>query len=194
MKTEKRLIDASPDDCIKKTKCKTNFAKIIVSGTADKPYYEIMWFNYMDGQYHIGYSSYNLHFVFQWLSECFEIEEAPTVDAYTEEQVANLIQQTEMLAAMNKELEKEVSWLKSCINCKLRKECPRHCGKVVHDCDHWEYGDSTVDAVEVVHGRWVKGNWSVTCSICGSLSIAHDGKNYCPYCGAKMDGERKNGE
>ena len=46
----------------------------------------------------------------------------------------------------------------------------------------------TVDAVEVVHGRWIKKNWSVTCSVCGSLAIAHDGKNYCPYCGAKMDG------
>ena len=51
------------------------------------------------------------------------------------------------------------------------------------------YKASTVDAVEVVHGRWIKGeNWSVTCSVCGSLAIAHDGKNYCPYCGAKMDG------
>lgn len=46
----------------------------------------------------------------------------------------------------------------------------------------------TVDAVEVVYGRWIKKNWSVTCSVCGSLAIAHDGKNYCPYCGAKMDG------
>ena len=47
----------------------------------------------------------------------------------------------------------------------------------------------TVDAVEVVHGRWIKGeNWSVTCSVCGCLSIAHDGKNFCPNCGAKMDG------
>ena len=39
-----------------------------------------------------------------------------------------------------------------------------------------------------VHGRWIKGtNWSVTCSVCGCLGIAHDGKNFCPYCGAKMD-------
>ena len=81
MENEKRLIDASPDDCIKKVKRKTNFAKIIVSGTAVRPYYEIMWFDYMDGQYNIGYGSYNIHFVFQWLSECFEIEDAPTVDA-----------------------------------------------------------------------------------------------------------------
>ena len=80
MVNEKRTIDASPDDCIKKTKRKTNFAKIIVSGTADKPYYEIMWLDYMDGQYHIGYGSYNLNFVFQWLAECFEVEDAPTVE------------------------------------------------------------------------------------------------------------------
>ncbi len=74
MKNEKRPIDATPDDCIRKVKRKTNFARIIVSGTAEKPYYEIVWFNYMDGQYHIGYGSYNLNFVFQWLSECFEID------------------------------------------------------------------------------------------------------------------------
>lgn len=72
---------ATPDDCIKKTKRKTNFAKIIVSGAAEKPYYEIMWFDYMDRQYNVGYGSYNLVFVFQWLSECFEIEDAPPVDA-----------------------------------------------------------------------------------------------------------------
>lgn len=71
---------ATPDDCIKKTKRKTNFAKIIVSGTAEKPYYEIMWFDYMDRQCNVGYGSYNLSFVFRWLSECFEIEDAPQVD------------------------------------------------------------------------------------------------------------------
>lgn len=46
----------------------------------------------------------------------------------------------------------------------------------------------TVDAEPVRHGRWVKGeNWGVTCSECSCLAIAHDGKNYCPNCGAKMD-------
>ena len=56
-----------------------------------------------------------------------------------------------------------------------------------------------VDAVEVVHGRWepredVKG--FVCCSVCHDCNIYDewpDGKkwNYCPNCGAKMDGERK---
>ena len=53
-----------------------------------------------------------------------------------------------------------------------------------------------VDAVEVVHGRWeprkdVPG--FVQCSVCHDCNIYDDwpdGKkwNYCPNCGAKMDG------
>ncbi len=50
---------------------------------------------------------------------------------------------------------------------------------------------STVDAVEVVHGRWdrVKFFANATlhhCSICGQAEIKT--YNYCPNCGAKMDG------
>ena len=81
MANEQRLIDTSPNDCIRKVKRKTNFAKIVVTGTVEKPYFEIVWLDYMDREYHIGYGSYNLNFVFQWLSECFEVEDAPTVDA-----------------------------------------------------------------------------------------------------------------
>ena len=56
----------------------------------------------------------------------------------------------------------------------------------------------TVDAVEVVHGRWVDNmvrNWH--CSVCGKKvprqvyfdGYCYDDKlNYCPNCGAKMDG------
>ena len=51
----------------------------------------------------------------------------------------------------------------------------------------------TVDAVEVVHGRWLSemhGNSNNgTCSVCGSYEHAYAfGWNYCPNCGAKMDG------
>ena len=52
---------------------RTHFAEIIVRGTADKPYYEILYFDTKDGSYHIGFGSYYLEYVFKWLSEEFEI-------------------------------------------------------------------------------------------------------------------------
>ena len=57
-----------------------------------------------------------------------------------------------------------------------------------------------VDAVEVVHGRWIKYKlgWDdfalrFKCSACDHR-IYERGYNYCPNCGAKMDGERKDNE
>ena len=53
-----------------------------------------------------------------------------------------------------------------------------------------------VDAVEVVHGRWIDskhayGFFSPKCSVCHQFNKYHERYNYCPNCGAKMDGERK---
>lgn len=55
----------------------------------------------------------------------------------------------------------------------------------------------TVAAVEVVHGRWEPRQdviGFVRCSVCHDCNIYDDwadGKkwNYCPNCGAKMDGD-----
>ena len=55
-----------------------------------------------------------------------------------------------------------------------------------------------VDAVEVVHGRWEmgidEGDYEYgTCSVCGYNEYNAFGcclpHNYCPNCGAKMDGD-----
>ena len=50
----------------------------------------------------------------------------------------------------------------------------------------------TVDAVEVVHGRWILTNGEdglyYDCSICGHCAGRGRKSNYCPNCGAKMDG------
>ena len=55
-----------------------------------------------------------------------------------------------------------------------------------------------VDAVEVVHGRWEENVviqaetmtlYDYTCSECSIVTNRES--NYCPNCGAKMDGERK---
>ena len=46
------------------------------------------------------------------------------------------------------------------------------------------------DVVEVRHGYWeVYGLRNPQCSLCRGYHISKD--NYCPNCGAKMDGERK---
>ena len=55
-------------------------------------------------------------------------------------------------------------------------------------------GDSTIDAVEVVHGRWEQSKsmvLSYKCSKCKGWVTKHSVNesdfNYCPNCGAKMD-------
>lgn len=71
----------SADVCTNKNKIKTNFAKIFVSGTPGRPYFNILYFDPADQDYHIGFGSYCLEYVFKWLSEEFEIEDAPAADA-----------------------------------------------------------------------------------------------------------------
>ena len=69
----------------------------------------------------------------------------------------------------------------------------------------------TVDAVEVVHGRWdttcltggFAEEWGYVCSVCGCTVSDESGLgkyqgsnqqlNYCPNCGAKMDGGNEDG-
>ena len=49
----------------------------------------------------------------------------------------------------------------------------------------------TVEAVEVVHGRWEKrGKHDWRCSVCKiGVPYSYTGHHYCPNCGAKMDGD-----
>ena len=54
----------------------------------------------------------------------------------------------------------------------------------------------TVDAVEVVHGRWICLEAEIgyfACSECDHR-ILRAKCNYCPNCGAKMDGGNENVE
>ena len=51
----------------------------------------------------------------------------------------------------------------------------------------------TVDAEPVVHGRWERCfNLKPSCSVCGEYHLYswsdHKNCNYCPNCGAKMNG------
>lgn len=54
-------------------KIKTPYARIYVSGTPEKPYYGITYFDLTDGEMHSGFGSYSLDFVFKWFAEEFDI-------------------------------------------------------------------------------------------------------------------------
>lgn len=59
----------------------------------------------------------------------------------------------------------------------------------------------TIDAAPVRHGEWIpiKMEMSfgtlngVKCSLCGEKKV-REGSNYCPTCGAKMDGGKQDAE
>lgn len=87
MATKKRLFDANvtnADSC-ETTKIKTHFAKIFVGGTAEKPCFHILYFDPTDREYHIGFGSFSLEYVFKWLSEEFEIIDDDAVDVVQKE-------------------------------------------------------------------------------------------------------------
>lgn len=79
--------------------------------------------------------------------------------------------------------------------------CEKHCRCSNEYCDKescpiWKA--PAADVATVVHGWW---NADETCSVCGEKStegldaVKWDYwlPDYCPHCGAKMDGERKDG-
>lgn len=72
------LTNANPSET---DKIKTHYARIVVDGTAEKPYYSIEWYDQTKNEYVLGYSSYHIGYVFKWLEECFEIVEAPKTNA-----------------------------------------------------------------------------------------------------------------
>jgi hypothetical protein len=43
-------------------------------------------------------------------------------------------------------------------------------------------------APEEKHGRWIISNGNVCCSECGEPNMEW---NFCPFCGARMDGEEE---
>ena len=67
-------VEAEPaKNSVEHPKIKTHFARIIVGGEADKPYYSIMYYDPADNEFHQGFGSSCLEYVFKWLSEEFEI-------------------------------------------------------------------------------------------------------------------------
>ena len=78
-----------------------------------------------------------------------------------------------------------------CRNC-FHEYCYQNCKEFI------EWFNNTVDAVEVVHGEWIRNEddeccW-YTCSECAEYPMRDRWgeeklTDYCPNCGAKMDGD-----
>lgn len=63
-------------DALKHEKIKTPFVQMISrkSGIIDGLYYELMYYDPKDKQFHIGWGSYNPDFVQEWLNDYFEVD------------------------------------------------------------------------------------------------------------------------
>ena len=80
--------------------------------------------------------------------------------------------------------------------------CPEKCD--LEKCDWMEHlKEGAADVAPVVHGRWIdRGDYVTTaygslpvnrCSECHMDVTLEDFDNYCPNCGARMDGGSENG-
>lgn len=86
---------------------------------------------------------------------------------------------------------------------------PRGMAHIAHDCEHAHFVAMiarfpAADVAPVVHGRWIHSRYEdcseqfelVKCSQCNheayAMAFYVRGGNYCPNCGAKMDGGADN--
>lgn len=148
-----------------KHKIKTSFARIVVEGTPEKPYYNIEYFDPMDKEYHIGFGSYYLDNVFNWLAEEFENTEPRT------ETNTDCISRKALLARYDAE----------------HVGLPGKARELIATAP-------AADVVEVRHGRWEKHGSKWQCTNCKVLmnldgTPQENSIYYCPNCGAYMMGE-----
>ena len=82
------------------------------------------------------------------------------------------------------------------LNCRFFNSMP------VSGMDYCKWGKqkaaTSEKEVPVKHGRWINENFYTHCSACGKMAIYDKygqevESDYCPHCGAKMDGGDLNG-
>ena len=124
------LTNANPRET---NKIKTHYARIVVDGTAEKPYYSIEWYDHTKNEYFLGYSSYYIGYVFKWLEECFEIVETPKTNAQkiramSDEEMAEMLWKTgrnyravcaDPVVDYNEHIDHLIAWLKQPAEQKL---------------------------------------------------------------------------
>ena len=131
----KEFIDKTTENL--EEKIKVTSLEIIVTGTKDKPYFEIKYREVGKEDYSIGYSSYDLNYVFAWKEECFEI--------------------VNELAEEYKVSEMPTGW----IPCSVQEE-PTENGKYIVWVQHFENKDLYSTDYVYWFGEWtVSYDWNV---------------------------------
>lgn len=82
-----------------KQKVKAIYPHITVSGTIDKPYYNIDWYDIEKQTMYRGFSSYDLSFVHKWLQEEFEVVETDIDEHIKRMQAENKQLQSDVITA-----------------------------------------------------------------------------------------------
>ena len=83
---------------------------------------------------------------------------------------------------------------KDCIHFDVCRDAtipnPEYKGTVAEKSKECRHFKNKADFEEVKHGHWIGQYPKVPkCSVCSAIDSMQG--NYCRYCGAKMDGERK---
>jgi hypothetical protein len=132
---EEALMNANASET---EKIKTHYARIVVGGTAEKPCYSIEWYDPLEKEYNLGYSSYYIGNVFNWLSEYFEIVDKDT----------NVLTNADRIRGMSDE---ELAAFLECFGC-----C-QHCSEHERLSDNRWFSDERCDEMCVNHClEWLK--------------------------------------
>lgn len=146
------------------------------------------------------------------------INDVPSADVVSVREYQELADENRELKRLLKLAIEDIdncSFCSMCVNRNDYDKCKK-CKAITLDMFKWEHGDEaekllkddTVKAIAdvqtVKHGKWrFSGNYSPTknwiCSECNGMVIMpvycwKSYYNYCPNCGAKMDGEKNNGD
>ena len=74
-------------------------------------------------------------------------------------------------------------------------QCRRHSDYTAWSIESGIEGIPATDVAPVVHACWIEGHDYIKCSVCRGMTKRdfRDGCwNYCPNCGANMDGGKEN--
>ena len=158
-------------------KIKVSSAEIVVHGTRERPYYEIKYFDLSDNEMHIGYSSYNLDFVFEYLEKYFEIVNEKRNSEQNQDQISgDLISRKALLKSGSRISEYDVDNFPITIPIKDVKEIIRKSptvfdqGKVIEELkrrrDCYDMNEEPLNAIgskeyirECADIREHKGKW-----------------------------------